>query len=401
MNPNQNFAQWKAASKDDAHSLVSDPLFEDPLNYDFRMKAESPARSLGIKDIDISDVGPRKSVWDDAGAVWIDYPDPPGKPGFLPSDVPGLQMWITAKDLEVGGVSQWDDHTMNRYSVYQAYESRRPELVPGVLNGHPVAAFDDESWMSSSHKSLEVQGGFGKFDREDFAVFTVHRTTGDNQVVVAKGNDGSRGNWTIGELQNQLCWSGEVDIGRAGSDFELRCYRRSGELFRYFENGIPDSTTISDASAEFYRDWVHFHLGRKGGSEPDYLSGEIAEILVYRGGVSEEDMEKVWDYLRNEWGFQKPSTVDELSKGSFAIYPNPAEDEIFIRGVDAFIPGIGSLHDGVSFTISDVCGRELKRFDIIPGAEQRIQVRGLQPGIYFITLSGNGTDMMTRGFIKK
>ena len=41
----------------DSGSLVADPCFVDAANYDFTLKAESPAFKLGFKAIDISDVG--------------------------------------------------------------------------------------------------------------------------------------------------------------------------------------------------------------------------------------------------------------------------------------------------------------------------------------------------------
>jgi hypothetical protein len=53
--------EWQGRGHDQ-HSLVTDPLFVDPGNYDFTLKDSSPAFSLGIKRIDISTVGPRAPV---------------------------------------------------------------------------------------------------------------------------------------------------------------------------------------------------------------------------------------------------------------------------------------------------------------------------------------------------
>jgi hypothetical protein len=41
--------------------VIADPLFVDPLNYDFRLRPESPAFKLGFQPIDTSAVGPRTS----------------------------------------------------------------------------------------------------------------------------------------------------------------------------------------------------------------------------------------------------------------------------------------------------------------------------------------------------
>jgi len=57
----KTFAEWQGAGKD-AGSLVADPLFRNPLNYDFTLEPNSPALKLGFKPIDLSTVGPRGRV---------------------------------------------------------------------------------------------------------------------------------------------------------------------------------------------------------------------------------------------------------------------------------------------------------------------------------------------------
>jgi hypothetical protein len=52
-------AQWRERGHD-VHSLVADPQFVAPKEYDFRLKPTSPAISLGCKPIDLRDVGVRK-----------------------------------------------------------------------------------------------------------------------------------------------------------------------------------------------------------------------------------------------------------------------------------------------------------------------------------------------------
>ena len=44
----------------DVHSVIKNPRFKDPKNYDFTLRKDSPAFALGFKAIDASDVGPRK-----------------------------------------------------------------------------------------------------------------------------------------------------------------------------------------------------------------------------------------------------------------------------------------------------------------------------------------------------
>jgi hypothetical protein len=52
------FSEWQARGKDE-HSLITDPMFVDPKNYDFRLQPDSPAFQMGFQPIDLSSVGPR------------------------------------------------------------------------------------------------------------------------------------------------------------------------------------------------------------------------------------------------------------------------------------------------------------------------------------------------------
>jgi parallel beta-helix repeat protein len=55
---NATWSEWKARGHDE-HSLMADPLFVDPAQFDFKLKPESPALKMGFKQIDVSTVGVR------------------------------------------------------------------------------------------------------------------------------------------------------------------------------------------------------------------------------------------------------------------------------------------------------------------------------------------------------
>jgi hypothetical protein len=56
----RSFADWQQEGKD-RHSLYADPLFVDPENFDFQLRENSPAFSLGFQPIDVENVGPRST----------------------------------------------------------------------------------------------------------------------------------------------------------------------------------------------------------------------------------------------------------------------------------------------------------------------------------------------------
>jgi len=53
------YAQWQARGFDE-HSVLADPLFVDPDNGDYALKADSPALALGFQPADLSRVGVRE-----------------------------------------------------------------------------------------------------------------------------------------------------------------------------------------------------------------------------------------------------------------------------------------------------------------------------------------------------
>jgi parallel beta-helix repeat protein len=54
----KSFAEWQAAGHD-VKSVIADPMFVNPANYDFRLRPDSPALKMGFQQIDLSTVGPR------------------------------------------------------------------------------------------------------------------------------------------------------------------------------------------------------------------------------------------------------------------------------------------------------------------------------------------------------
>jgi len=54
----KSFSEWQAAGHDHG-SIIADPLFRNADNFDFTLRAESPALRMGFQQIDLSTIGPR------------------------------------------------------------------------------------------------------------------------------------------------------------------------------------------------------------------------------------------------------------------------------------------------------------------------------------------------------
>ena len=51
-----SFKDWQAQGND-ANSIIADPMFVDAENYDFHLKADSPALKIGFKPFDFTKAG--------------------------------------------------------------------------------------------------------------------------------------------------------------------------------------------------------------------------------------------------------------------------------------------------------------------------------------------------------
>ncbi|MCX7015597.1 MAG: hypothetical protein NTW86_24100, partial [Candidatus Sumerlaeota bacterium] len=56
-----HFEEWRKLGQN-GHSVIADPLFVDPENYNFELKPDSPAYKIGFQAIDMSTVGPREQA---------------------------------------------------------------------------------------------------------------------------------------------------------------------------------------------------------------------------------------------------------------------------------------------------------------------------------------------------
>ncbi len=77
----RTLAQWQSEGHD-VWSMVTDPLFENAEEADFRLKADSPAFRMGFQPIDYSEAG----LYGDA--AWVAKPRAIARPAFTPPPVP-------------------------------------------------------------------------------------------------------------------------------------------------------------------------------------------------------------------------------------------------------------------------------------------------------------------------
>ncbi|PZR09411.1 MAG: hypothetical protein DI539_22010, partial [Flavobacterium psychrophilum] len=75
--------------------------------------------------------------------------------------------------------------------------------------------------------------------------------------------------------------------------------------------------------------------------------------------------------------------VDDVKHLEMNIYPNPASGEVFVKIAD-----FGSYGD-IKLEVYDLNGRLVRTESRIPSEEYRMDVTGLESGVYIITISSD------------
>lgn len=244
-----------------------------------------------------------------------------------PADISGLLVWLDANQgvTEIAGrVSLWEDQSGNGHDAAQATAGLRPILVLSEINGLPVIRFD-----GANEERLDISA-FQAFPSMRGSVFVVHRrvsSSNDNGQVIGSwdGITEPTTKWDIGYNEDQF-----------GEGYKFYSYNDTS----YYDTfGMITNNTISPITDAFYG-WngrfLIFEMVRDSDTSVDYyingklpnlnphsvvgqpasldvyigsntfgvdgsLSGDIAEIIMYNRDLSDQERQKVEQFLSKKY----------------------------------------------------------------------------------------------------
>lgn len=245
-------------------------------------------------------------------------------------DTAQLRLWIKADagiTLNGSNVTRWGDQTINGFSFQQDTLARQPQLIPAALNGYPVVRFDSAQtqYMIAGDILDSIIAGAGKA----FTVISVVKAGGPNQTWLAKNSDFNQnerefilfGNAT--KLLN-FFYSAPASSPRVivGSNDTIR-YGQFELLSASYNAAVSNSVgrvqmhiaskpqtevlvssagtfpfNITDGSAPLT---VGAYTNATGASGKYCLTGDIAEILIYKGVLPDSTRQKAELYLRQKY----------------------------------------------------------------------------------------------------
>ncbi len=230
---------------------------------------------------------------------------------FSPTHIGGLLLWLKA-DAIVGlsdgdPVTTWTDLSHNNKNAIAA-GAVRPTFKTSIINGKPVVRFGGSYAMSTPSIDLSAISGV-----TIFIVFS--STTGSTQMVLESSDNYNNhsGTFAIYDLGAGINSKAHGNVGTTDYlpsqsintdplmlsniiDFSL-----SANEVSCYVNGNLDGTRANNSNNTTNFGNYVFNIGARNATSL-FLTGDIAEIIVYSAALSNINRKKIEKYLHYRWG---------------------------------------------------------------------------------------------------
>jgi len=224
--------------------------------------------------------------------------------GFTPPDIAGNVLWLRADNGYTldgsGNVSQWNDFSGSGNNVSQGTAGKRPAYqATGGPNGTPALAF-----VAGSSQSLDGSTSVVA-SKTNLTIFIVEQqtSTGGNNNFYSLGNSIGLASQGGGSPKWDLAAIGVLDQtdSSAASNTSwnvLTCAVGAGPVWQLRVNGVNHVLSSNTATPNNLA--AAQHVGWNSGS--GFLTGSIAEVIVYNGVLTLAQMQQVEAYLGGRYG---------------------------------------------------------------------------------------------------
>lgn len=248
--------------------------------------------------------------------------------GVTPRQFLGLKLWLDASTIsglvDSDPVTTWTDLSGNGNNATQSTAAAKPTYKTSVINGRPVVRFDGvDDYLTSTG----VVSGFAAQD-QPLTVFTVVKA---NDISV------NRALWSLGSSVSNYPYLWHYiaatspnynatlrdDAASATKDFPT-----SALPYSTVANAVATTLVTTGTSGSLYVNgtllnaaadvdvgvstFTYLGIGAQVRSTDinNFLSGDIAEIVVYNRALTADERQQVERYLGNKWGTIRFSPKD-------------------------------------------------------------------------------------------
>jgi hypothetical protein len=212
---------------------------------------------------------------------------------FSPLDVSGLAAWYKAETIaqaDASAVAAWADSGPNARNLTQATGTSQPTYRTNVLNGHPTVRFDGGDSLVSAAFAFAQPA-------TTFVVGRMSVITGFNQYFVDGLTTNVQALFATPTTYSTYAGTAIVSDGVSNIAFRLLCAVVNGAVSRMRTDG--GAGTGGNAGTGSYNG---VRLGSAGAGNATFLTGDIAEVIIYAGVLSPANMNAIGAYLAGKYG---------------------------------------------------------------------------------------------------
>ena len=237
-----------------------------------------------------------------------------GGTDWTPADLPGLALWLDGADIDgdgiaegllesgvtqTGGIAIWTDKSGNGRNAVQADVALQPMLIEGGLNGLSLLRFDTarDSLTLSSLTALGTE-----------ATVTTVQTPQDKQWFILNGS---------GYLAGGFDGNG----GGLNSNVGNPTYVLNGQT-SFLQNWDVVHDALAGRASILVSESVNlssWSTARLSGYDVNWdYSGDLPEVVMTQGPISEADRQRLEGYLAWKWGLEALLPADHPFASTFA-----------------------------------------------------------------------------------
>ncbi len=211
-----------------------------------------------------------------------------------PDSVSGIYYWFKADTLSLNdgdAVTTWTDSSGSARNATQATASAKPTYKTSLLNGKPVVRFDGGDSLATASSTVT----------QPLTTFIVSRASVmKNQIRFTMGSNYVYNDTTSG-----------ASFYAGGTPYTFTTNVLQWNIWDYASNGASSDIVVNGGTPTTGNPGsTGTATGAKIGDHTSGgfgLEGDIAEIIVYSGSLSNADREKIRRYLTEKYGIYTPN----------------------------------------------------------------------------------------------
>lgn len=308
--------------------------------------------------------------------------------GSNPDTVSGLILWFKADAItglnDGDPVTTWNDSSVSANNATQATASQKPLYKTNILNGKPVVRFDGSN---DELVTINNTGISGNYTLTVFAVFKSTVSPADYPAIFSQ-NPGTTDlgvSLTLNGNRPALdSWINRwrVDNAINTTDFYVVSITKAAGALSpnstIYHNGTSQAGAVEGANGTPNVTSAVMRIGSLDNLANRYITGDLAELIIYNAVLSTSDRQAVERYLALKYNLVINSTTDQTSDMLQMV--NPAGTTVL------------SLTSGPSLGIGTTSPQNLLHLYGTP-ARMRVQMAGTSASDFgdfaYVDSSGN------------